>query len=97
MKVFIKYGFIFEPADTWSNLYQFDQLFAKYLREMGLQAELVRSEDGQEKMKILYITKKQDAGDVKPLKKPDQTTSAMRKSLTPDPRRSTDGKFRKIQ
>ena len=57
MKVHVKYAFIFDPVDTWQNMYQLDATLAEFLRTKGLQAEIVKTQTGQEQVKMLFISK----------------------------------------
>ena len=56
MKVLLKYGFIFEPADTWSQMSQFETILGRFFKEVGLQAELIKSASGQEEIRIIYLS-----------------------------------------
>lgn len=56
-KVFVKYGFIFDPRETWSELSDFEHDLARFFNQHGLKAELVETVADQEEMVIIYITK----------------------------------------
>lgn len=58
MKVYIKYGFIFEPAEIWPNVVSFEADIARFFSERNLQAELIETADGQETLRIVYISPK---------------------------------------
>lgn len=58
MKVYLKYAFMFDPAETWSQQSQFDSTLMQFLDKVGLRAEVVENVKGQEAMRILLITKK---------------------------------------
>lgn len=40
-KVFVKYGFIFDPKYSWEKLTEFEQDLAETFKQRGLKAELV--------------------------------------------------------
>jgi hypothetical protein len=61
-KVLIKYGFVFDPSQTWSTQDQFDEDLAAYFRAKGLQAELVEAAPGQEPIPIIFLTKAPQSG-----------------------------------
>jgi hypothetical protein len=56
-KVFVKYGFIFDPDDAWNNLTDFEIDLALMMKQRGLKAELVESVAEQEDMVVIYISK----------------------------------------
>ena len=56
-KVFVKYGFMFDPDEAWSEFSDFEQDLAGMLAQRGLKAELVETVDGQEGMNIINIFK----------------------------------------
>lgn len=54
----LEYNFFFEPStETWTNLYQFEQSFAKYLLSCGLEAEVIKSIEGGISKRFMYIKK----------------------------------------
>jgi hypothetical protein len=57
MKVYLKYGFIFDPASTWAHKFQFEQDLARFFSKNGLEAEIIETAEGQESIDILMITK----------------------------------------
>lgn len=56
MKVLLKYGFIFEPAETWTQVNQFEQMMSGYFDKLGLKAELIRSQGDDNGMRIIFLT-----------------------------------------
>jgi len=67
MKVYIKYGFVFEPAETWDSMGAFHGDLAAFFQERGLEAEVIETAEGQEQLRILFIKK---APEVVPEPKP---------------------------
>jgi hypothetical protein len=59
MKVFLEYSFLFDAVDTWQHLYQFESDLAKFFSERGLEAEIIKTVEGQASgRRILAISKK---------------------------------------
>jgi hypothetical protein len=56
-KVFLKYGFIFEPVETWSTQSEFENDLASFFKGNGYCAEIVETAVGQENIPIIYLTK----------------------------------------
>lgn len=61
MKVFLRYSFIFDPSQTWTNNYNFDNDLASYFRSMGYEAEVVKNglERGDEVM--IYLNRVEES------------------------------------
>jgi hypothetical protein len=57
MKVYLKYGFIFEPEAMWTTKSQFEEDLGKFFTDKGFQAELVETAEGQENIPIIYLKK----------------------------------------
>lgn len=55
---FLEYNFIFDPSETWSNLYQFEQTLVKYFETIGMDVQMVKTIEGVGARRILIITKK---------------------------------------
>lgn len=60
MKVYLKYGFMFDPAETWSQQSQFDSTLRQFFDKVGLESEVVENVKGQEAIRIMYISKKSE-------------------------------------
>ena len=87
--IYLKYAFVFKPEETWSHLNQFDSDLAAFFRERGLEAELVTTPEGQESIRILYISKTQELV-------PETDTQNSKKVLkTAGKSRDFDGRFKK--
>lgn len=56
--VLLQYNFLFDPADTWSSLYDFEQDLLKFFDSKTLEAEIVKSVEGQNGIRILLIRKR---------------------------------------
>jgi hypothetical protein len=55
---FLEYNFIFDPSETWSNLYQFEQTLIKYFETIGMDVQMVKTIEGVGARRILIITRK---------------------------------------
>jgi len=60
MKIaFLEYTFMFDPATSWSSLYQFEDQLAKFFGERSMEAQVIKSVEGQPGgRRILYIRPK---------------------------------------
>lgn len=56
-KVLIKYGFIFNPNDSWSTQSDFEQDLGLFFASKGLKAEFIEASPGQEPVPVIYLTK----------------------------------------
>jgi hypothetical protein len=57
--VFLEYTFMFDPASSWSSLYQFEDQLAKFFGDRGFEADIIKSVEGQPAGKrILYLRPK---------------------------------------
>lgn len=56
MRVILEYMYFFDPAQTqWTNVYQFEDAFAKFLSQLGLEAEVVEAATGSNSRRIFLI------------------------------------------
>lgn len=55
--VMLDYTFLFDPTDTWQHLYQFQKSFTDFLKERGMQGEIVANVDGGRGRTVLLIEK----------------------------------------
>ena len=58
--VLIEYAFMFDPADTFAHLFQFEQSLAKAFETMGLEAHIVKGIDGQCGRRVLLLKPKEE-------------------------------------
>jgi len=56
--VLIKVTMLFNPADAWQHVHQFDKSFASYLDSIGLVAQEVVTQGGAAGEKIILVKKK---------------------------------------
>ena len=56
----LQYNFMFDPAETWSSLYEFEADLARFFSSKNLDAQIIKSIEGQSGNRILYIKKKPD-------------------------------------
>lgn len=57
MKVLLKYGFIFDPAEAWADQNQLETDMGKFFASKGLTAELIECAPGQENIPLIYLKK----------------------------------------
>jgi len=55
MKVLLKYGFIFDPKETWDTQEQFEAELAANFKKRGLVAERIKASEGQEEVSIIML------------------------------------------
>ena len=58
----LQYNFMFDPSETWSSLYEFESDLAKFFSSKSLEAQIIKSIEGQSGNRILYIRKKPEIG-----------------------------------
>ena len=87
--VFLEYSFIFDPADTWSHIWEFEEDLAKFFEERGLEALTISSVDERAGKRLLYISKKQEL--VPPI--PEEKESVKQRIANMRQRRTPKGKF----
>ncbi|MBU1092551.1 hypothetical protein KJ836_02700 [Patescibacteria group bacterium] len=61
----LEYQFLFDPSETWSNLYQFEADLAKFFLQKGLEANVIKTVDGSNGRRILLIERKPMIGEPK--------------------------------
>ena len=93
MKVYLKYGFIFDPTEGWGHLDQFnDDLFAYFLAH-GFEAEIVESADPKKTDKVMVFLKKIE--DIQPLAGSPQSPAYLTPKQPVGSKRDLKGKFLK--
>ena len=88
----LDYLFLFDPSETWSNLYQFEADLTRFFEERGLIVSVIKTVDGGTGRRILMIEKAQEIPTppvTPPSKSVNQTIASMAM------KRGYDGKFRK--
>jgi hypothetical protein len=55
--VFLKYNFIFDSSDTWSNLSEFENTLAKYFEEHDMEAKIIQTVSGQVGDRLMLISR----------------------------------------
>lgn len=55
--MYAEYSFMFDPAETWEQLYEFEHMLDEFLETLGLEAEKVIPLSVSSKA-IIYIKKK---------------------------------------
>jgi hypothetical protein len=54
-KVFVKYGFIFDPNRTWDTLHSFERDLANAFSQKGFKTELIETGSDNDDMVILSV------------------------------------------
>lgn len=54
---FLEYAFLFNPGESWSNIYDFDKDLNKVFRSLGYEARILDTVGGYEGRKVIYITR----------------------------------------
>jgi hypothetical protein len=54
----LQYNFMFDPSEAWSSLYEFESDLAKFFSGKSLEAQIIKSIEGQSGNRILYIRRK---------------------------------------
>ena len=58
---FLEYGFMFDPTETFGNVYDFENKLADFFKACGYEAHVLTNVRGQTSPSVLFITKaKQD-------------------------------------
>ncbi len=90
MKVFLKYGFLFDPAELWSHRHEFESTLAGMFKSIGIQAEQIRSINEEDNSEImLFLTRDEMVEPEQKERTPKQKLSLMRT------KKGHDGKFKK--
>lgn len=61
---FLKYNFLFDTAETWSNLSQFETALTSFFESHNMEARVIKTIEGQLGDRIMYIEKKEDAPEI---------------------------------
>lgn len=67
---FLEYVFMFDPSETWSNIYDFEDQLSQFFNDKGLEAVIVNTVKGQSGGRILMINKKPNIEITDPNKNP---------------------------
>ena len=65
--VFLRYQFLFDTAELWSNLSQFESALADFFREHDCEARIIKTVEGQIGERIMHLEKKEMAPKAKGL------------------------------
>src|SRR3990167_1118681 len=66
--VFLRYNFIFDAGNTWSHLSQFDESLAEFFANHDMEAETVRTINGQSGERLMLIKMIRLTPKIQPLK-----------------------------
>lgn len=58
--VFLEYTFLFEPSTAWTSLSSFETDLADFFGAHGMDAEIIKTVDGQMGKRILLIQKAEE-------------------------------------
>ena len=90
--VLLKYNFLFDPTETWTNLYQFEDQLKAFFAEHNMTAEIVKPIDGSGGDRIMLIKKVEEVMTTA-TQEPDKTIKQQKASLTAN--RGFDGRWKK--
>jgi len=62
--VFLKYNFLFDTGELWSNLSQFENSLAEFFAAHDTEARVIKTVEGQIGERIMLIEKKEEAPEV---------------------------------
>ena len=88
----LKYNFMFDPIETWSNLYQFESDLNTFFATKGMTVEVVKPVEGSGGERIMFIKKRQD---MVPTQQEVKDKSIMQQKAQLTANRGYDGKWRK--
>ena len=88
----LKYSFMFDPVETWTNLYQFEQDLNAFFTAQGMTVEIIKSVDGSSTDRIMFIKKKQE---IAPTQEEVKQKSIVQQKAQLTANRGYDGKWRK--
>ena len=54
---FLEYGFMFDPSETFGNVYDFENKLADFFKTQGYEAHVLTNVRGQTSPSVLFITK----------------------------------------
>ena len=61
---FLEYGFMFDPTETFGNVYDFENKLSAFFKDQGYEAHVLTNVRGQTSPSVLFISKaKQDLMD----------------------------------
>jgi len=88
----LKYSFMFNPVETWTNLYQFEQDLSAFFSAQGMTVEVIKSVDGASTDRIMFIKKKEE---IAPTQEEVKQKSIVQQKAQLTANRGFDGKWRK--
>ena len=88
----LKYSFMFNPVETWTNLYQFEQDLNAFFAGQGMTVEVIKSVDGASTDRIMFIKKKEE---IEPTQEEVKEKSILQQKAQLTANRGYDGKWRK--
>jgi len=88
MKVYLKYCFIFDPEEAWTNKENFEGFLAKSFQSVGMKTEKITGED-ERPSNMLYVRPATTLVE----ETPDKSVKQVKADLTRN--RGYDGKFKK--
>lgn len=90
MKVFLKYGFLFDPAELWSHRHEFESTLASMFKKIGISAEQIRSINEEDNTEIMLFLTKDEMIEI-----PEAPRSSKQKLSLMRTKKGQDGKFKK--
>lgn len=68
--VLLEYDFLFNPSEAWTNLSDFEKSLADFFSAHGLEAEIIKTVEGQVGKRILLVRKAEELSFEDTSKKP---------------------------
>jgi hypothetical protein len=88
----LRFNFMFDPIDTWTNMYQFEQDLNMFFASKGMSVETIKPVEGSGGERIMFIKKKRELVETQEEVK-DKSIQQQKASLTAN--RGYDGRWRK--
>jgi len=73
----LSYTFLFDPAEAWSSLYEFETDLMKFFKMINFEAKVIKSIDGDMSGRLLYIQPKKSD----PIEKVPTTSKSVQQQL----------------
>lgn len=88
----LEYKIIFDPAETWAHKDQFEQDFAKFFTDRGLEAEYIDMADSQKPHVRMLLIQKNDSIDQERQEVKEKSPQQIKRLLSA---KRVNGKFQK--
>lgn len=68
--VFLEYSFLFDAEATFGHLYEFEKLLFDFFNSRNLVGEVIKSMEGNNTKRLVFVAKKVEQVDIGPAKAP---------------------------